>query len=81
MARGVTLAEVARPLLLRGFASDPIETTLLAELLATQSLMLNLLVRIANREVLTSEVMQEEIEAADRKKLIKARALLNGEGR
>ena len=67
-----TISEWARDALLKTAKPSPADQTIVAELLALRTILLNVLFSIANRESLTSEDMQEIINRADARKLAKA---------
>jgi hypothetical protein len=84
-ARGVTLSVWVREVLLRQQNPEPgpraesgNDETVLAELLALRTILLNVLFGIANGDKLTAEEMQKLIEKADASKGQKAREKLAG---
>lgn len=78
--RGLTLAEVARPILTRAFSPDPIETLVLAECWATRELMMACFVALADGQSLSPATIQKLAASVDGEKLVRARALLASEG-
>ncbi|MGH9711307.1 MAG: plasmid mobilization protein [Candidatus Acidiferrales bacterium] len=77
--RGVTLGEWCREVLLQhtnGMKPITVEETLLAELLALRTILLNAFYKHAQGEELTADEMQRLIEHADEGKFRKARERL-----
>jgi hypothetical protein len=72
LAGAQTISEWAREMLLKASKPSPSDQTIVAELLALRMILVNVLFRIANREPLTSEDMQDMINRADASKLAKA---------
>jgi hypothetical protein len=80
-ARGQTLSEWTRQLVLAQLnptIASSTEETVIAEVLALRTILLNALFRIAQGEKLTAEEMQKLIERADAGKTEKAREKLAG---
>ncbi len=71
-----TISEWARDVLLKATKPNPGEQTLLAELLALRTILLNIHYAVSQRQTLTAEEMQKLIERADQNKLRKARQRL-----
>ena len=79
LAGGRTLSEWVREVLLReldGGQARPAEETVLAEVLALRTILLNAFYRLAEGEKLTGDEMQTIIDRADAAKLQKAAARL-----
>jgi hypothetical protein len=72
LAGDQTISEWARDVLLKAARPSPAEQTIVAELLALRTILMNILFAIANREQLTSSAMDEIIKRADAGKLAKA---------
>jgi len=72
LAGDQTISEWARDVLLKAAKPSPAEQTIVAELLALRTILMNILFAIANREQLTSAAMDEIIKRADTGKLAKA---------
>jgi hypothetical protein len=72
LAGDQTISEWARDVLLKAAKPSPAEQTIVAELLALRTILMNILFAIANREQLTSSAMDEIIKRADAGKLAKA---------
>jgi hypothetical protein len=80
-ARGQTLSEWTRQIVLAQLnptKASSTEETVIAEVLALRTILLNALFRIAQGEKLTAEEMQKLIERADAGKTEKAREKLAG---
>lgn len=73
---GLTCAEFVRPVVLRALAPDPIETIMIAEVWATQALLLVLVGMQARGEPITDAILRAEKTAIDAEKLAEARHLL-----
>jgi len=71
-----TISEWARDVLLKATKPNPGEQTLLAELLALRTILLNIHFAVSQGQTLTAEEMQKLIERADQNKLRKARQRL-----
>lgn len=71
-ARGLTMSEWCREVLLRELRAAPIEETMLAEIMALRTILLNAFYRLAQGEKLTAEELQSFIDRADAAKLQKA---------
>ncbi|HEY1468522.1 MAG TPA: hypothetical protein VGF61_05720 [Candidatus Acidoferrum sp.] len=67
-----TISEWARDVLLKAAEPSVTEQTMVAELLALRTILLNALFSIANREPLTTQEMQDIINRADATKSAKA---------
>jgi hypothetical protein len=67
-----TISEWVRETLLKAAEPSPAEQTIVAELLALRTILMNILFSIANREQLTSTAMDDIIKHADAGKLAKA---------
>jgi hypothetical protein len=67
-----TISEWARDVLLKAAKPSSAEQTIVAELLALRTILMNILFAIANREQLTSSAMDDIIKRADAGKLAKA---------
>ena len=76
LAGGQTISEWARDVLLRAAKPNATEHTVLAEVLALRTILLNALYKIAQKEALTAEEMQRLIEWADQDKSRKAQERL-----
>ncbi len=68
-----TISEWARDVLLKATKPNPGEHTVLAEVLALRTILLNLHYAVSQGQTLTAEEMQRLIERADQYKLSKAR--------
>jgi hypothetical protein len=71
-----TISEWARDVLLKAPKSNAGEQTILAELLALRTILLNMHFAVSQGQTLTAEQMQQLIERADQNKLSKARQRL-----
>jgi hypothetical protein len=71
-----TISEWARDVLLRATKPNTGEQTVLAEVLALRTILLNLHFAVSQGQTLTAEDMQQLIERADQNKLNKARERL-----
>jgi len=71
-----TISEWARDVLLKATKPNAGEQTVLAEVLALRTILLNIHFAISQRQTLTVEEMQHLIERADQNKLSKARERL-----
>ncbi len=71
-----TISEWARDVLLKATKPNAGEQTVLAELLALRTILLNLHFAVSEGQTLTAEEMQQLIERADQNKLSKARQRL-----
>ena len=71
-----TLSEWARDVLLKATKPNAGEQTVLAEILALRTILLNIHFAISQGQTLTVEEMQQLIERADQNKLSKARQRL-----
>ena len=71
-----TISEWARDVLLKATESNAGEQTVLAEVLALRTILLNLHFAVSQGQTLTAEEMQKLIERADQNKLSKARERL-----
>ena len=76
LAGGQTISEWARDVLLKATKPNAGEQTVLAEVLAMRTILLNMHFAISQRKTLTVEEMQQLIERADQNKLSKARERL-----
>ena len=76
LAGGQTISEWARDVLLKATKPDSGEQTLLAEVLALRTILLNLHFAVSQGQTLTVQEMQRLIEQADQNKLSKARQRL-----
>jgi hypothetical protein len=74
-----TISEWARDVLLRATKPNAGEQTVLAEVLALRTILLNLHFAVSRGQTLTAEEMQQLIERADQNKLTKARERLGEE--
>src|SRR6266481_3182615 len=73
LAGGQTISEWARDVLLKATKPDSAEQTVLAEVLAMRTILLNMHFAVSQGQTLTAEEMQQLIERADQNKLSKAR--------
>jgi len=71
-----TISEWAREVLLKATKPNASEQTVLAEVLALRTILLNIHFAVSQGRTLTSEEMQQLIERADQNKLSKARQRL-----
>jgi len=71
-----TISEWAREVLLKATKPNAGEQTMLAEVLALRTILLNLHFAVSQGQTLTTEEMQQLIERADQNKLSKARQRL-----
>jgi hypothetical protein len=71
-----TISEWARNVLLNATKANACEQTVLAEVLALRTILLNIHFAISQGQTLTADEMQKLIERADRDKLSKARQRL-----
>jgi hypothetical protein len=71
-----TISEWAREVLLKATKPDAGEQTMLAEVLALRTILLNVHFAVSQGQTLTAEEMQQLIERADQNKLSKARQRL-----
>jgi hypothetical protein len=71
-----TISEGAREVLLKATRAKAGEQTLLAEVLALRTILLNVHFAVSQGQTLTDEKMQQLIERADQNKLSKARERL-----
>ncbi len=76
LAGGQTISEWARDVLLNATKPNAGEQTVLAEVLALRTILLNIHFAISQGQMLTAEEMQQLIERADQNKLSKARQRL-----
>jgi hypothetical protein len=76
LAGGQTISEWARDALLRVAKPNVSEHTVLAEVLALRTILLNALYKLSQGEALSAEEMQRLIERADQDKLRKAQERL-----
>lgn len=76
LAGGQTISEWARDVLLKATKPNAGEQTVLAEVLALRTILLNIHFAISQGQTLTVEEMQQLIERADQNKLSKARQRL-----
>ena len=76
LAGGHTISEWARDVLLNATKPNTAEETVLAEVLALRTILLNIHFAISQGQTLTVEEMQQLIERADQNKLSKARQRL-----
>jgi len=76
LAGGLTISEWAREVLLKATKPNAGEQTLLAEVLALRTILLNVHFAVSQGQTLTTEDMQRLIERADQDKLSKARQRL-----
>ena len=72
LAGDQTISEWTRDALLKAAKPSPAEQTIVAELLALRTILINILFTVANREQLTSTSMDDIIKHADAGKLAKA---------
>jgi len=71
-----TISEWAREVLLKATKPNAGEQTMLAEVLALRTILLNVYFAVSQGQTLTTEEMQQLIERADQNKLSKARQRL-----
>ena len=71
-----TISEWARDVLLKAIEPNAGEQTVLAEVLALRTILLNMHFAVSQGQTLTAEEMQQLIERADQNKLSKARQRL-----
>ena len=71
-----TISEWARDVLLKATKPNAGEQTVLAEVLALRTILLNIHFAVAQRRTLTAEEMQQLIERADQNKFSKSRQRL-----
>jgi hypothetical protein len=76
LAGGQTISEWARDVLLKATKLNAGEQTVLAEVLALRTILLNIHFALSQGRTLTAEEMQELIERADQNKLSKSRQCL-----
>jgi hypothetical protein len=76
LAGGQTISEWARDVLLKATKPNASEQTVLAELLALRTILLNMHFAVSHGQTLTADEMQQLIERADQNKLSKARQRL-----
>ena len=76
LAGGQTISEWARDVLLNATKPNATEQTVLAEVLALRTILLNIHFAVSQGETLAVEEMQKLIERADQNKLSKARQRL-----
>jgi hypothetical protein len=76
LAGGQTISEWARDVLLQATKPNAGEQTVLAEVLALRTILLNLHFAVSQGQTLTAEEMQQFIVRADQNKLSKARQRL-----
>jgi hypothetical protein len=76
LAGGQTISEWARDVLLKPAKPNVGEHTILSEVLALRTILLNALYKLSQGEALTGEEMQRLIERADQDKLRKAQERL-----
>jgi hypothetical protein len=76
LAGGQTISEWARDVLLNATTPNSSEQTVLAEVLALRTILLNVHFAVSQGRTLTAEEMQQLIERADQNKLSKARQRL-----
>ena len=76
LAGGQTISEWARDVLLKATKPNAGEQTVLAEVLALRTILLNMHFAALQGQTLTAEEMQQLIERADQNKLSKARQRL-----
>ena len=76
LAGGQTISEWARDVLLNATKPDAGQQTVLAEVLALRTILLNIHFAVSQGQTLTTEEMQRLIERADRDKLGKAQQRL-----
>jgi hypothetical protein len=75
-----TISEWARDVLLKATKPNAAEQTVLAEILALRTILLNVHFAVSHGQTLTAETMQQLIERADQNKLGKARQRLEEAG-
>src|SRR5882762_8852277 len=73
-----TISEWVRDVLLKATKPNAGEQTVLAEVLALRTILLNVHFAVSQGQALTSDEMQQLIERADQTKLSKARQRLTG---
>lgn len=76
LAGGQTISEWAREVLLRAAKTNATEHTILSEVLALRTILLNALYKLSQGETLSGEEMQRLIERADQDKFRKAQERL-----
>ncbi len=76
LAGGQTISEWARDVLLKATKPNAGDQTVLAEVLALRTILLNLHFAVSQGQTLTAEELQQFIERADQNKLSKARQRL-----
>lgn len=76
LAGGQTISGWARDVLLKATKPNAGEQTVLAEVLALRTILLNIHFAVSQGQMLTDEKMQQLIERADQNKLSKARQRL-----
>ena len=76
IADGQTISEWARDVLLNATEPNAAEQTVLAEILALRTILLNIHFAVSQGQTLTVEEMQKLIERADQNKLSKAQERL-----
>ena len=76
LAGGQTISEWARDVLLKATKPNADEQTVLAEVLALRTILLNVHFAVSQGKALNAEEMQQLIERADQNKLSKARQRL-----
>jgi hypothetical protein len=76
LAGDQTISEWAREVLLKATKPNTGEQTVLAEVMALRTILLNIHFAVSQGQTLTAEEMQQLIERADQKKLSKARERL-----
>jgi hypothetical protein len=76
LAGGQTISEWARDVLLKATKPNAGEQTVLAELLALRTILLNMHFAVSQGQTPTAEEMQQLIERADQNKLSRARERL-----
>ena len=76
LAGGQTISEWAREVLLKATKPDSAEQTVLAEVLALRTILLNLHFAVSQGQTLTGEDMRQLIDRADQNKLSKAQERL-----
>ena len=75
-ARGQTLSQWARAVLLTAAAAPPAEQVIVAELLALRTILVNLHFAVATGDTLTTDDMRRLIDRADQEKTRKAQERL-----
>jgi hypothetical protein len=80
LAGGRTISEWVRDVLLNATKPNAAEQTVLAEVLALRTILLNIHFAVSQGQTLTVEEMQKLIERADQNKLSKARQRFAEEG-